>query len=92
MAVSHPGGEFGENSVAVRITISGSSREWWKQAREHVETGTAPSELLPLLNGSEGEVTVESDTWRAIWAWAQGMPGWIEFDGLEQLKAEFDDM
>jgi hypothetical protein len=78
--------------VAVRITISGSSREWWKQARECVETGTAPAALLPLLDGTDGEVSVDSTTWRAIWAWAQGMPGWIEFDGQEQLKAEFDDM
>ena len=76
--------------MPVRITIGGSSREWWKQARESVEAGTAPPALLPMLNGSEGEVTVDSDTWRAIWAWAQAMPGWIESDGQEQLKAEFD--
>jgi hypothetical protein len=44
-----------------------------------------------LLNGSEGEVTVESNTWRSIWAWAQGMEGWLERDGQEQLSAEFDE-
>jgi hypothetical protein len=76
--------------VAVRITIGGSAKQWWALARDAVDAGTAPEALLPLLNGFEGEVTVDSDTWRAIWGWAQGMDGWIESDGQEQLAAEFD--
>jgi hypothetical protein len=76
--------------LAVRITIGGSSLEWWSSVRESVDDGSAPVALLPLLNGLEGEVTVDSDTWRAIWGWAQGMGGWVEGDGQEQLAAEFD--
>ncbi len=77
--------------MPVRITIGGSSRDWWARARESVDSGTAPPSLLPLLDGREGEVTVDSDTWRAIWAWAQAMEGWTESDGHEQLLAEFDE-
>lgn len=79
-----------EEALAVRITIGGSSREWWAHARESVDAGTAPEALLPLLNGLDGEITVDSDTWRAIWAWALTMDGWLESDGQEQLAAEFD--
>ena len=77
--------------MPVRITIGGSSREWWRQARASADAGTAPSALLPLLNGSEGEVNVSPETWVAIRAWAEGMDGWLERDGQEQLTAEFDD-
>jgi hypothetical protein len=76
--------------LGVRITIGGSAREWWSAAREAVDAGAAPVALLPLLNGIEGEVTVDSDTWRAIWGWAQAMPALVESDGQEQLAAEFD--
>jgi hypothetical protein len=47
--------------------------------------------LAPLLNGLEGEVTVDAETWRAIREWGERMPGWTERDGQEQLGAEFDD-
>jgi hypothetical protein len=78
-------------TLAVQITVGGSNKLWWSAAQEAVEAGTAPAALLPLLTGLEGEVTVDSETWQAAWAWAHGMDGWVESDGTEQLTAEFDD-
>jgi hypothetical protein len=56
-----------------------------------VQAGAAPAALLPLLNGLEGEVNVDDQTWRAAWAWGNSMEGWKEADGTEQLTAEFDE-
>ena len=75
--------------MPVRITIGGSSREWWTKAREAADTGAAPALLLPLLNGLEGEVVVNAEQWRKMREWAEGFPGWLEADGQPQLAAEF---
>jgi hypothetical protein len=75
--------------LPVRITIGGSSREWWTKAREAVDAGTAPVLLLPLLNGLEGEVILDPEEWRTVREWAQSFPGWAEADGQEQLASEF---
>ncbi|MEO9256223.1 MAG: hypothetical protein ABI305_11810 [Tepidiformaceae bacterium] len=77
--------------MATRITIGGSNRTWWVAAREAVAARTAPEPLLPLLNGLEGEISVDAGTWRAIWAWGHSMDGWTETDGTEQLTAEFEE-
>lgn len=77
--------------MPVRVTISGSSREWWTEARAAVERGTAPAVLLPLLNGIEGEIAVEAEEWQRIREWGAAMPGWTERDGQEQLGAEFEE-
>lgn len=77
--------------MATRITVGGSDRTWWTAAREAVAAGTAPEPLLPLLNGLEGEVSVDTETWRRILTWGHGMEGWTEADGTQQLTAEFDE-
>ena len=77
--------------MGVRITVGGSDRTWWTAARKAVDAGTAPAALLPLLNGLEGEINVDAETWRTVWAWGQSMDGWVESDGTEQLTAEFDE-
>lgn len=76
--------------MAVRVTVAGSSREWWARAHADMEAGRAPAAMLPLLNGLEGEVTVDTATWRQLQAWAASIPGWTESDDQEQLSSEFD--
>jgi hypothetical protein len=75
--------------VKVRITVLGSGRTWWEEAHRQAVGSLAPPDLIPLLLGNEGELTVEMDRWRELWAWAQSIPGWHENDGLEQLGSEF---
>ncbi len=76
--------------MAVRITVAGSSKEWWTEAQAQLGAGKVPAAIQPVLNGHEGEVTVDSQTWRQVWDWASALRGWTESDKLEQLGSEFD--
>lgn len=76
--------------MRVRVTVQGSNKVWWALAHAAATSGAAPPELVGLLLGKEGEITVEMERWRELWAWAETIEGWREGEGMEQLGSEFE--
>ena len=72
----------------VRVTIGGTNRDWWNALQASRDAGTMPPVLEPLASGAEGELALTQPEWRAVFAWGQALPGWVEGDGSEQLVAE----
>ena len=52
-----------------------NAEEWWDAADE---SGTAPPEMRPLLDGStdDDRVTVSAEAYDRIRRWAESLPGW----------------
>ena len=72
----------------MRVTIGGTSRDWWSALHSKRDAGEMPAALEPIANGSDGEVTVPMNEWKELRTWGESLSGWRERDGSEQLTAE----
>jgi hypothetical protein len=74
-----------------RLTVTGSSAEWWRALQDFRERAEAPCAIEPLANGTAGELVLPEAEWRRFYQFAASLPGWAERDGAEQITAEFGD-
>ena len=72
----------------VKLTVTGSSAEWWRALQACRAEGTAPLLIEPLADGSAGELVIPDRDWRRFYQFAVELPGWAERDGTEQISAE----
>ncbi len=72
----------------MRVTIGGTERQWWAALHEARAAGTMPAALVPIADGTDGEIALSYADWLSVRAWGQSLPGWRESDGAEQLLAE----
>lgn len=72
----------------MKLTVTGSSAEWWRALQQRRAAGEAPLTIEPLADGSAGEVVIAEDDWRLFYEFAVELPGWVERDGTEQIASE----
>jgi hypothetical protein len=72
----------------MKLTVTGSSAAWWRALQQLRELGEAPPVIERLADGSAGEVVIAEEDWRRFYRFAVALPGWVERDGMEQIKAE----